>query len=78
MTLDNEIQKQNEEMFNETHEHIQENIYDVMKYVKYTLEEAKECHMETEIVVWALKYMKDDPTLTIKQAMAYSFNDWIK
>jgi hypothetical protein len=78
MTLDNEIQKQNEEMFNETHEPIQESISDALYYVKYTLEEAKEYHMETEIVVWALKYMKDDPTLTIKQAMAYSFNDWIK
>jgi hypothetical protein len=74
MTLDNEIQKR----FNEIHEPIQESISDALDYVKYTLEEAKECHMETEIVVWALKYMKDDPTLTIKQAMAYSFNDWIK
>lgn len=74
----NEVQKWNEEMFNERHEPIQENIYELMEYVKYTLEEAKEWHMETEIVVWALKYMKDDPNLTVKQAMAHSFNEWIK
>lgn len=56
----------------------QENIYEVMKYTKYTLDEAKEQYMEIEVIVWALKYMKEDPNLTIKQALAYSFNDWIK
>lgn len=78
MMSNDEIQKWNREMFNEMHEPIQESVSDALDYVKYTLEEAKEWHMETEVVVWALKYMKDDPTLTIKQAMAYSFNDWIK
>ena len=78
MMSNDEIQKWNREMFNEMHEPIQESVSDALDYVKYTLEEAKEWHMETEVVVWALKYMKDDPTLTIKQAMSYSFNDWIK
>lgn len=75
---DKEVQKWNREMFEEMHGPVQENMYEVMEYTEYTLGIAKEYKMEIEVVVWALKYMKDDPSLSIKQAIAYSFNDWIK
>lgn len=43
-----------------------------------TLEDASNEDMLFEVVTTALKYMKDDPSLEISEALAYSYNDWIK
>lgn len=51
---------------------------ETMKYAEYVISEGDMYGLTPEIVIWALKYMKEDPNLTIKQALIYSFNEWIK
>lgn len=51
---------------------------DGMDAVAVVLERAKEQGLETEVVTWALKYMKNHPDLTISEAIRLSYLDWIK
>jgi len=53
----------------------QEEIY---KFTEGVLKEANEWGMETEVVVWALKHLKDDPSLTIEEALICGLGEWIK
>ena len=51
---------------------------DGMDAVAIALSKAKEQGLETEVVTWALKYMKDNPKLTISEAITLGYNEWIK
>jgi tRNA A-37 threonylcarbamoyl transferase component Bud32 len=34
--------------------------------------------VDVEVVTWALKAMKDDPELSISDAMAIGYSEWVK
>ena len=49
-----------------------------MGEVKDVLKNASEHGMEVEVVMYALKYMKENPLLTIEEAITLGYNEWIK
>ena len=51
---------------------------DEIKNIAEILNQAKEFNLEAEVVVWALKYMKENPRLTINEAITLGYNEWIK
>jgi hypothetical protein len=55
-----------------------ESCVETMKSVGLALEDAKESGLETEVVVWALKYMKENPKLTISEAIFLGYCEWVK
>jgi hypothetical protein len=49
-----------------------------MDVVSIALERAYERDMEVEVVTWALRYMKDNPSLTISEAITMGYYDWVR
>lgn len=62
--------------------HIQNKMDKLTNYsidaVEYALSQAKEYNSEPEVVTYALKYMKEDPTLSIEEAINKGLDEWIK
>lgn len=54
------------------------NIKETLKFVHFCLEEAKEHGLTVEVVTWALKFMKENPLLSIEEAINMGVNEWIK
>lgn len=54
------------------------NITEELDQVNNLLKMAQKYGLEAECVVFALRYMQQDPTLTIVQAMTYGFDEWVK
>ena len=48
-----------------------------MDVVSIALERAYEHGMGVEVVTWALRYMKDNPSLTVSQAITMGYYEWI-
>jgi hypothetical protein len=49
-----------------------------LEIVDYYLHLAEETGLQVEFVTFALKYMKEDPGMTIKEACKRSFEEWVK
>ena len=49
-----------------------------MDAVAMALEQSREEGLDAEVVTWALRYMKENPSLTISEAIAMGFYEWIK
>jgi hypothetical protein len=49
-----------------------------LSYVDHLLKLAEVHNLEAEVVVFALKSMKSDPLLSIEEAMALGYEEWIK
>ena len=49
-----------------------------LSYVDHLLKLAEHHNLEAEIVISALKAMKEDSTLTIEQAIALGYEEWVK
>jgi hypothetical protein len=49
-----------------------------MDAVAIALEQSHEEGLEVEVVTWALRYMKNDPTLTISEAITMGYYEWVK
>jgi hypothetical protein len=49
-----------------------------MDAVATALEQSREEGLEVEVVTWALRYMKNDPTLTISEAITMGYYEWVK
>lgn len=49
-----------------------------MQQVDDCLDIAKEQGLEVEVVFWALRYMKQDPSLTIAAAINLGLQEWVK
>ena len=49
-----------------------------MSLIRSFLKDARDYGLETEVVMWAIKSMKEDPSISISQAMARGFYEWIK
>ena len=46
--------------------------------VKRTLEVAIDAGLEVEVVVFALKAMKENPSLTIEEGILEGYEEWVK
>ena len=46
--------------------------------VKNAIKGASEYGLEVEVIVFALKYMKENPRLTVKEAISLGYEDWVK
>lgn len=51
---------------------------ETMTHAKNTLDLAQEEGLLTEVVVFALKYMKENPEMTEEEAISASYRDWVK
>ena len=49
-----------------------------LSYVDHLLKLAEVHNLEVEVVVFALKSMKENPSLTIEQAMDIGYEEWVK
>jgi len=49
-----------------------------MNYIKELLNHVKPFNLESEIIYYSLKYMKENPDLTINQAFALGYFEFIK
>lgn len=58
-----------------------ENDYNIVKQlhtIDKLLKAANQCGLQTEVVLFALKYMKEDPTLDPSTAMQLGYEEWMK
>jgi len=46
--------------------------------VSFALANAYQMSLEVEVVTWALKYMKENPNLTIDEAITMGYYEWVK
>lgn len=53
-------------------------IIEAMDAVKNGLEIASEYNLEVEVVVFAMKALKENNKLTISEAMSIGIDEWIK
>jgi hypothetical protein len=49
-----------------------------MDAVAEALEQSREEGLDAEVVTWALRYMKENPSLTISEAITMGFYEWVK
>jgi len=49
-----------------------------MDTVSIALANAYQMSLEVEVVTWALKYMKENPNLTIDEAITMGYSEWVK
>jgi len=59
-------------------ENQQDSFMEEMKIISAYLGEAVEYGLETEVVTWALTALKSDPSLSISDAMAIGYWEWVK
>ena len=55
-----------------------EDIYRSIAIVESVLHDAHDLKIETEVVTWALKFMKQDPSIDISDAMIISYETCVK
>ena len=55
-----------------------EDIHRSIAIVDLVLKDAADLGIATEVVTWALKYMKQDPTQDISDAMISAYEQWGK
>ena len=55
-----------------------DDILDELNYVKSLVATATEWGLEAEVVTFALKYMKENPDLSISDAIESGYIEWIK
>ena len=51
-------------------------IVSTLEYVSSALKEAAQFGLEEEVIVWALKAMKEDPTISIIEAFERGCQEW--
>ena len=66
------FKKQNEE------ENDTETLVSEMDAVEIALERSREEGLDVEVVTWALRYMKENPSLTISEAITMGYYEWMK
>ena len=49
-----------------------------MDTIAMVLEQSSEENLAVEVVTWALRYMKENPSLTISEAITMGFYEWVK
>ena len=51
---------------------------DDLQSVEFYLTEAYNRGLSVEVVTWALKFMKENSSISIQEAMALASSEWIK
>ena len=57
---------------------INSEIIEELQTVKNLLLKSSEYGMQSEVVTWALQNMKENPSLSIGDAMEIGYSEWIK
>ena len=57
---------------------MQDEILKEFRAVEFALKEAINDGLEVEVVVFALKAMKENPSLSIEEAINIGYEEWIK
>jgi hypothetical protein len=70
---ENELMEEGFDTFDEKEDPSEESFW-----ISQMLNWARESGLETEVVQWSLKCLKEDPRLTPAMAMREGFNEWIK
>jgi hypothetical protein len=55
-----------------------EDLTTAMSTIQFYLDHAAEAGLQAEVVAFALKYMKEDNSLKIREAIALGFQEWMK
>jgi hypothetical protein len=55
-----------------------EDIHRSLDIVEHILHEANDLGITTNVVTWALKYMKENPKLDISDAIVMGYEEWFK
>jgi len=55
-----------------------EDINRSLDVVDVVLADARDFNLDAEVVTWALKYMKENPHITISDAIIFGYEEWIK
>lgn len=55
-----------------------EDIYRSIAIVESVLHDSIDLKIETNVVTWALKFMKQDPSIDISDAMIMAYEEWAK
>jgi hypothetical protein len=55
-----------------------EDIHRSLDIVEYVLRDARDLKVETEVVTWALKRMKENPKLDISDAIQLGYEEWVR
>lgn len=55
-----------------------EDIYRSIAIVESVLHDARDLKIQTEVVTWALKFMKQDPSIDISDAMIMGYEEWVR
>jgi hypothetical protein len=55
-----------------------EDIYRSIAIVESVLHDARDLKIETQVVTWALKLMKQDPSINISDAMIMGYETWVQ
>jgi hypothetical protein len=55
-----------------------EDIYRSIAIVESVLHDARDLKIETQVVTWALKFMKQDPSIDISDAMIMGYEEWVR
>lgn len=55
-----------------------EDIHRSLAIVEHVLRDARDFKMETEVVTWALKRMKENPKLDISDAIQLGYEEWLQ
>lgn len=53
-----------------------EDIHRSLDIVEHVLRDARDLKVETEVVTWALKRMKENPKLNISDAIQMGYEEW--
>jgi len=56
---------------------MEQELLNEMMLAHNALEEASHYNLESELFVWALRYMKENPDKTIEQAIKHSLDEWV-
>jgi hypothetical protein len=57
---------------------MEERILEELKAAHHALVNAKEYDLEAEVFVWSLIHLKENPGLTIEEAIEKGHDEWIK
>ena len=57
--------------------HTDETVYEVDR-IQEILDLSRQQNLKSEVVIWALWEMKEDPKLKMVEALEIAFDEWIK
>lgn len=53
-------------------------IIDVLSYAKQIADDSSNHNLLPEVIVWSLKHMKENPFLSVEEALEAGYDEWVK